>query len=106
MISTISPAGCGGRHRHLALAAFALGAIGAAAALGLALGALGGLAGADRLGVALAVGALALVAAAASRGSYDCRCRRCAGRSPSAGGARGRCRCGAPPMVRGSASAC
>ena len=69
MISTISPAGCGGRHRrNLALAAFALGAIAASAALGLALGALGGLAGADRLGVALAVGALALVAAAREAG--------------------------------------
>src|SRR6187551_518943 len=69
MISTISPAGCGGRHRrNVALAAFALGAIAAAAALGLALGALGGRAGADRLAVALAVGALALVAAAREAG--------------------------------------
>ena len=69
MISTISPAGCGGRHRrNLALAAFALGAVIASALLGLALGAVGAVAGADRLGVALAVGALALVAAARESG--------------------------------------
>src|SRR5690242_19175462 len=63
MIATITPAGCGGRHRHLAAAAlFATGAVGAAALLG----SLCGLAGA-RLGggdAALLAAAVALLAAA------------------------------------------
>jgi hypothetical protein len=42
MIATITPAGCGGRHRHiLALGLFGAGALAASAALGAAAGALG-----------------------------------------------------------------
>lgn len=69
MIDTITPAGCGGRHRRVAaLAAFGTGAVLAAAALGAALGALGALLGADALVVALAVAGLAVVAAAREAG--------------------------------------
>src|SRR5690349_14237452 len=69
MIDTITPAGCGGRHRRLAaLAAFAAGAVLAAAGLGAALGGLGALAGADARAVGLAVVALAGLAAAREAG--------------------------------------
>jgi len=69
MIDTITPAGCGGRHRRLAaLAAFATGAVLAAAALGLALGGLGALAGADVRAAGIAVVVLAAAAAAREAG--------------------------------------
>jgi cytochrome c biogenesis protein CcdA len=62
MVETITPAVCGGRHRHrAAVALFAVGAILAAAALGAALGAVGSLL--DRDAALVAVGALALVGA-------------------------------------------
>ena len=62
MVETITPAVCGGRHRHrVAVALFAVSAILAAAALGAALGAIGSHLDQD---VALAVvGVLALLGA-------------------------------------------
>ncbi|HTI33922.1 MAG TPA: hypothetical protein VL422_09625, partial [Miltoncostaea sp.] len=62
MVETVTPAVCGGRHRHrTALALFGVGAIAAAAALGAVLGALGDLL--DRDAALAVVGVVALVAA-------------------------------------------
>src|SRR5690349_10890415 len=62
MIATITPAGCGGRHRHLAAAAlFTFGAIAAAALLGAAAGLAGALVG-GRTAAAVAVTVAVLAA--------------------------------------------
>src|SRR5689334_17548109 len=62
MIATISPAGCGGRHRHLAASAlFTAGALASAALLGTLCGLAGELFGGGR--AALLAGAVAVLAA-------------------------------------------
>ena len=67
MIETITPAVCGGRNRHrVAVAAFTVGAITAAALLGGVLGLLGAAVGARE--AVLAAAALAAVAAARDAG--------------------------------------
>ena len=67
MVETLTPAGCGSRQRYrLALALFALGAIGAAAMLGAALGVAGSVL--DRDQALVVVGVLALMAAAREAG--------------------------------------
>jgi hypothetical protein len=66
MVETFTPAVCGSKTRQrLALAGFAIGALGASALVGAALGALGAFLG---LELALAVAALALLAAARESG--------------------------------------
>lgn len=67
MIETITPAVCGSRRRHrLALAAFTLGAVGAALLVGALLGLAGSVLGAERAVVGVAI--LALAAAAREAG--------------------------------------